>query len=169
MKCIYPPIIAILFFFPAFTHSQECIIKRETDPFTKEVKLTTGFLKLRNASLSIQADSREIDFFFILTGNDKCFTDGANAAIFFEGTKVKTNVRNNGSMNCDGYFHFIFRNQAALPSALQKMAAQKVTSILFTGNDKKETQLLLSPEQQETFMHLVACIIAEAKTLLPAQ
>ncbi len=131
------------------------------------MRLTTGFIKLRNASLSIQADSREIDFLFVLTGNDKCFTDASTASVFFEGTKVKTNIRNGGSMNCDGYFHFIYKNQPTLPSALQKLAKQKVTTILFTGNDKKETVLTLSPEHQEALMHMVSCIIAEAKSLQP--
>lgn len=155
------------FLFSTVASSQDCAIQKETDPYTKEIKLTTGFLKLRNASLSVQSDSREIDFFFVLTGNDKCFTDASTASVFFEGTRVKTNIRNGGSMNCDGYFHFIFKNQATIPSALQKLASQKVTSILFTGNDKKETQLTLSPEQQDALMHIVSCIITEAKTLQP--
>jgi hypothetical protein len=169
MKRVCLFFFASSFLFTSVSIAQDCVIQKETDPYTKQVKLTTGFIKLRNASLSIQADSKEIDFFFVLTGNEKCFTDASNASVFFEGTKAKTNFRNGGSMNCDGYFHFIFRNQPILPSALQKLATQKVTNILFTGNDKKETQLTFSPEHQEALMHMVSCLIAEAKTLQPKQ
>ena len=153
--------------FPLFAQSQDCALQKETDPYTRETKITTGFIKLRNATLSIQADSREIDFLFIITGTDKCFTDASTASVFFEGTRVKTNYRNAGGMNCDGYFHFNFKNQAALPSALQKLANQKVTTILFVGNDKKETLITFSPEHQDALMHFVSCIIEESKTLLP--
>jgi hypothetical protein len=152
---------------PLLLLSQECSIHKETDPFTKETRLTTGFIPLKNATLSIQADKSEIDFFFVLEGKDKCFSDASTASIFFEGTRVKTNLRNGGSMNCDGYFHFIFKNQPVTAAALKKMAAQKVTHILFTGNNKSETQLTLNPEQQEKLMHFVNCMIEEAQMMLP--
>ena len=158
-----------LFLIPMCSFSQECVIQKEEDPYTKAIKLSTGFINFRNASLSIQADSREIDFLFIITGTDKCFSDASTASVFFEGTRLKSNYRNGGSMNCDGYFHFIFRNQPALPSALQRLATQKVTSMLFTGNDKKETLITFSPEHQEMLKHFVSCMIEEAKTLQPKQ
>ena len=152
---------------PLFCCSQECIIQRETDPYTKGIKLSTGFIQLKNATLSIQADSKEIDFFFIISGDDKCFTDAASAFVFFEGSKVKLSIRNAGSMNCDGFFHFVFKNQKLVPSALQRLASQKVTGILFTGNDKKETQITLIADQQLLWMHSASCLLEEAKKLLP--
>lgn len=152
---------------PWFAVAQECAIHSETDPFTKQTRLTTGFLQLKNATLSIQADKVEIDFFFVIAGKDKCYSDGAIAQVFFEGSKMKTTLRNSGSMNCDGYFHFIFKNQETPHSALKRMATQKITHILFTGNDKKETQVTLTPEQQEKLMHYVSCMIGEALLLLP--
>lgn len=160
-------LIAFTFLLPGFAWSQDCVIQKEKDPYTKEVRLSTGFIDLKNAKLSIQADSREIDFLFVITGKDKCFSDASTASVFFEGTKVKTNIRNTGSMNCDGFFHFNFKNQASIPSLLQKMAAQKVTSILFVGNDKKETQLTIPADQQQLLMHFISCLLEEAKFLLP--
>ena len=126
-------------------------------------------MNLRNATLSIQADSREIDFLFVISGKEKCFSDASSASVFFEGTKVKTNFRNGGSMNCNGFFHFIFKNQAVLPSALHKLATEKITSILFVGNDKVESQIIFSAEHQQMLKLLVSCLVEEAKTLQPKQ
>ena len=159
----------MVYFLPLLSFSQDCVIQREEDPYTKEIKLTTGFMNLRNATLSIQADSREIDFLFVINGKEKCFSDASTASVFFEGTKVKTNFRNGGSMNCDGFFHFIFKNQAVTPSSLQKLATEKITSILFKGNDKVESQITFSTEQQQMLKHLVGCLVDEAKTLQPKQ
>jgi hypothetical protein len=161
----------IFFLLPLFVSAQspiaaECKLIKETDPYTKETKLSTGFVSLQiGASLSIDADGKEIDFFF--TVPDECYTDASTVFIFFEGTKVKATYRNSGSMNCDGYFHFVFRNGAATPSGLQKLATQKVASFVFTGNDKKKpTTISLLPDQQKTFMEITACMIAESKTLI---
>lgn len=167
MNSVIQFLIAFTFLFPVFGMSQDCVIQKEKDPYTKEVKLSTGFINLKNVTLSIQADSREIDFLFVINGKDKCFSDVSTASIFFEGTKVKTSIRNAGSMNCDGLFHFNFRNQPVIPSSLQKMAVQKVIGILFIGNDKKETQLTIPAEQQALLMHFISCLLAEAKSLLP--
>lgn len=160
-------LLAVVMLAPLFCFSQECIIQRETDPYTKEIKLSTGFIQLKNATLSIQADKKEIDFFFIISGEDKCFTDAASASVFFEGSKVKISIRNTGSMNCDGFFHFVFKNQALVPSSLQRLASQKVTRILFTGNEKKETQITLTADQQFLWMHSASCLLEEARKLLP--
>ena len=46
------------------------------------------------------------------------------------------------------------------------MATMKIEKILFTGNDKTETLVTLTPEQQQTVMELAACISKEAPTLL---
>src|SRR5690349_22014929 len=93
---------------PFSIQAQDCKLVRETDPYTKETKLSSGFVTLQGGSLTIDADSKELDFFFVVP--DKCFTDAATVLIYFEGSKNKTTYRNTGSMNCDGYFHFIFRN-----------------------------------------------------------
>ena len=161
----------IVFVLPLFLSAQDpvatgCKLIKETDPYTKETKLSSGFISLQlGASLAIDADSKELDFFF--TVPDQCYADESTVFIFFEGTKVKATYRNSGSMNCDGYFHFVFRNGAGTPSGLQKLATQKVTSFVFTGNDKKKpTTISLLPDQQKTFMEVAACMIAESKALI---
>jgi len=161
----------IFFVLPHFLSAQEpvatgCKLIKETDPYTKETKLSSGFISLQlGATLTIDADSKELDFFFTVPG--ECYTDASTAFIYFEGTKVKATYRNSGSMNCDGYFHFIFRNGAGTPSGLQKLATQKVTSFVFTGDDKKKpTTISLLADQQIKFMEVAACMIAESKTLI---
>src|SRR5258706_12733072 len=130
-----------------YTSAQECKLNKVTDPFTKETKLSTGFIGLQNASITVDADKTEIDFFFSLNGNDKCFDNNSMAAVFFEGSKAKISYRNSGSMNCEGFFHFNFKNTEGTPSLLQKLSTQKIASILFIGNDKKETRIIFTTEQ----------------------
>src|ERR1700687_2812503 len=101
--------VILFWFFPFGTGAQNCQINRETDPYTRETKMSTGFISLPEASVSIDADSREIDLFFTLSGNDKCFDNNSTALVFFEGTKAKMNYRNSGTMNCEGFFHITFR------------------------------------------------------------
>lgn len=161
-------LIAILF--PLFTTAQdstavlECKLARDTDPYTKETRLSSGFISLQGASLTIDADKKEIDFFFAVP--DKCFSDASTVFIFFEGSKVRTTYRNTGSMNCEGYFHFIFRNGTTEPTVLKKLATQKVANFVFTGNDKKTVTVSLLPDQQKVLMETTACIIQESKKLL---
>jgi hypothetical protein len=145
--------------------AQDCKLNLETDPYTKEKKLSTGFISLENSSLTIDADKREIDLFFSLEGADKCFDNSSAAAIFFEGTKVKLTIRNGGTMNCDGYFHFIFKNTATPNSSLRKLMEKKLTHIVFTGNNKKETTLNFSEGDQDAIMKLVNCLVSEAAKL----
>ena len=161
----------IVLLLPLFMSAQDpvatgCKLIKETDPYTKETKLSSGFISLQmGASLNIDADSKEVDFFFTIP--DECYTDASTVFIFFEGTKVKATYRNTGSMNCEGYFHFNFRNLAGTPGGLQKLATQRVTSFVFNGNDKKKpTTISLLPDQQKTFMEVTACMIAESKALI---
>lgn len=156
----------ILFLFPLWLSAQDCKLKRTTDPYTKEIKLSTGFIVLQGASLSIDADSKEIDFFFSIEGSDKCFTDASTATVFYEGTKMKANFRNNGTMNCEGFFHIIFKNGAATSALLQRLITQKIVNIIFTGNNKTQTTIGLNTEQRQAIMSLGDCLIKEAKTLL---
>src|SRR5260221_8606341 len=131
MKHIFNMIILL----PLFTTAQDCKLNSESDPFTKETKISTGFIALQNASVTVDADKSQIDFFFSLNGNDKCFDNNSTAAVFFEGSKVKLSYRNSGSMNCEGFFHFNFKNNGSIPTMLQKLSTQKIASILFIGNN----------------------------------
>jgi hypothetical protein len=142
----------------------ECKLVKETDPYTKEAKLSSGFISLQGGTVTIDADNKEIDFFFVI--NDKCFDNFSTVFIFFEGNKVRTTYSNAGSMNCTGYFHFKYRNSAVTPSVMKKMATQKVTQLIFKGTDKKETIISLLPDQQEVFMKAVACMADEAPKMI---
>jgi hypothetical protein len=144
----------------------ECKLNRETDPFTKEIKISTGFIPVDGGSVTIDANKAEIDFLFSIEGTDRCFDNNSTAVIFFEGVKTKFTARNGGSMNCEGLFHFIFRNTASLPFILTKMTAQKVNHISFTGNNKKESTINLSAADQQLFMTLANCLVNEAKGLI---
>lgn len=144
--------------------AQDCKLIRETDPYTRETKLSSGFLTLQGATVTIDADNKEIDFFFSIPG--KCFNDASTVFIYFEGSKAKTTYRNAGSMNCDGYFHFKYRNSQATNSALQKLSTQKVAHFIFIGNDKKEVTVDLLEDQQKLLMDAANCITNESKKLL---
>ena len=164
-------IIIAALFFSTVAAAQDpiaigCKLNKETDPFTKETKLSTGFIVLQGGSVTIDADSREIDFLFSIEGADKCFDNNATAVIFFEGSKVKTTFRNGGTMNCEGLFHFIFKNSATVNSQLKKLTTQKITQIVFTGNNKKEATINLTPVDQQAFMTLASCLVKEARGLI---
>jgi hypothetical protein len=163
MRCIY---LALLLFPVSLAAQQECKLKKTTDPYTKELKLSTGLISMKGAGLSIEADGKEIDFFFTMDGNEKCFNDASTATIFYEGTKLKANFRNNGSLNCDGFFHIIFRNLAGTNTLLQRLTTQKIISIQFTGTNKNLITITLSPEEQQKIMTLGQCLVTEAKTLI---
>ncbi len=150
---------------PLMGRAQDCKLIRHTDPYTKLTTLSTGFIPLEGASLSIDASKQEMDLFFSVSGTDKCFTDASTAAVYFVGSKAKQTQRNNGSMNCEGLFHFIFRNTATPHFLLRRMATTAVEKIVFTGNNKTETIVTLTPEQQQSVMQLTACIIKEAPSL----
>jgi hypothetical protein len=164
-------ILALMLFFPLLLTAQDttavnCKLNRETDPFTKEVKISTGFIPLDGGSVTIDATKAEIDFLFSIEGVDRCFDNNSTAFIFFEGTKLKLTARNGGSMNCEGLFHFIYRNTGSLPSVLTKMTTEKVNHIVFTGNNKKESTITLSAVDQQLYMTLATCLVNEAKTLI---
>jgi len=163
MKAIF----LAIFFLPLLSQAQDsCKLKNHTDPYTKLRVLSTGFIPLQGGSLNIDATKPEIDLLFSLKGVNKCFTDASTAAIFFVGSKAKQTQRNSGTMNCEGLFHFIFRNQATPQALLRKMASTKIEKIIFTGNGKTETTITLTPEQQAAVMTLTNCIITQAPSLL---
>ena len=160
-------IFLIILFVTASASAQECKLIKETDPYTKETKLSTGFIFLKGGSVTVDADSKEIDILFSLEGVDKCFDNNATAVIILEGSKTKTTIRNGGTMNCEGLFHFIFKNSASTTSILKKLTTQKITQLIFTGNDKKkETIISLTPEQQQTLLTLSNCLVNDAKALI---
>lgn len=159
-----PFIVLSLLVFPFVSFSQDCKLIRETDPYTKETKLSTGFLSLQGATVTIDADSKELDFFFSVP--DKCFEDESTVFIFFEGSKARTSYRNAGNMNCDGYFHFKYRNNASSNTVLNKLSTLKVSQFVFTDRNKKEIIVSLLPDQQKAFMEAVTCMIRDSKTLI---
>jgi hypothetical protein len=155
--------LALLLLSPIFSLAQDCSLKTTKDPYTRETKVSTGLVSLNNAQYSIQATKSEIDFMFSIEG--KCFDDVSSASVFFEGTRVKSNFRNGGTTNCDGLFHFTFRNTNPLPSALSNLGTKKITAIRFKDNTSKETGIILTAEQQQTLSALINCMINEAKKL----
>ena len=160
------PILLLVLALPFAAFAQDCKLIKQTDVYTKEKTLSTGFIALDRASLSIDASKTEIDFLFSLMGADKCFTDGSMVSIFFAGTKIKQSQRNTGSMNCDGIFHIVFLNRNSTPTLLKKLSTQKIEKLVFTGNNKTETIITFTEEQQQQVMDLAACIVKEAPTLL---
>jgi hypothetical protein len=160
MKCI----VFLVLLFPAIAFAQNCALKSSRDPYTKEVKLATGLIALNNCKYSIEATKSDIDFMFLLDG--KCFDDASTAAVFFEGTRLRSNYKNGGTTNCDGLIHFTFRNTTSTQTFLQNLGDKKVASIRFKDNTNKETGVIFTPEQQQQFMELTNCIITESKKLL---
>jgi len=163
-------VLTLLFALPLFAAGQDtlanCKLTKVTDPFTKETKISTEFLALDGALVSIDATSTEIDFLFSIEGADHCFDNNSTAAIYFEGTKTKLNSRNAGSMNCEGLFHINFKNTLVPNNLLTKMMATGINHILFTGNNKNDFTLNLTPIDQRALMVLTSCLVNEAKTLI---
>lgn len=156
-----------LLFFSAKCFSQDCDLQKEKDPVTNEPKISTGFFDLQNTSLSIDADSKNIDFFFTLNNTGKCFDYESSVQILFEGGRLKTTLKNSGTVNCEGYFHFSFRNVAGTPGMLTNLSTKKVISFKFSGTNKTETSITLTEEQQQKLMEITTCMINESKKLLP--
>ncbi|MEO7925001.1 MAG: hypothetical protein ABIR30_15070 [Chitinophagaceae bacterium] len=165
-------LFAIVVLLPFFAFGQDsanktpCKLIRETDPYTKETKLSTGFIFFDGGSVTFDADSREIDVLFSIEGADKCYDNNSMAAVFFEGTKTKLSSRNGGTMNCEGLFHFLYKNTVSTSTILQKMTSQKITHIIFTGNNKKETRVEIGPNEQQAIIAQANCLVNEAKMLI---
>lgn len=155
---------------PFFSLGQDCKLKKETDDFSHETRISTGFVPfnggINQVLLSIDANSKEVDFFFSLGSGVTCFDNSSTATILFEGSKVKATYRNTGTMNCKGLFHITFRNLATTPFPLQKLASQKVSTIRLTGNSKVITDINLKDEEKELLINMATCLVKEAKTLI---
>ncbi len=164
-------IIAILFFLPLFSYAQDtCKLKKQTDPFTKQAKITTGFVSFIangiDVSISIDATAAEIDFFVWIKNDSKCFDDQSNAQINYEGDRLKSNFKNTGSMNCEGAFHFTFRNLENTPSNLKRFTDKRINSIKLTGNNKTVTDIVFNEDQKQKLLRMATCVVNEAKALL---
>jgi hypothetical protein len=158
---------ALCFLFPLCLSAQDCKLIHETDPYTKQTKITTGFIYVDGGSVTIDADSKEIIVLFSLDGAEKCFDDNSTADVFFEGLKSKTLSRNQGTMNCEGFFQFVFRNNNSNPTTmLQRIMSKKMTHIIFTGNGKKPVTVNIGPAEQEMIMAKATCLVNEAKALI---
>jgi hypothetical protein len=160
-------IIAVLFLLPLTSLAQDCKLKKGIDDISSKPTLSTGFLALQDLSLSMDANSREIDLFFVMNNAAaKCFDEESTITVTYEGGRLKTELKGNGSLNCDGLFHVIFKNSAYTPSNLQKLATKKVVNIKVVSANNKITNINLTPEQQQDLMNNAACIAREAKTIL---
>jgi hypothetical protein len=162
-------ILSLLLLLPFFGFGQDsCKLKQTRDAYTKEVKLSTGFITLGSNKVTIDANAKEIDIFFILgsTAEGKCFDDASNVVVNYSNSRLKTTLHNSGTMNCEGYFHITFRNTVSTNYNLQKLIAQKTGSFVFT-NGKVSTTVALNDDQQVIFQKAVSCLANQAKTLIP--
>lgn len=162
--------IAFFLLFPFAAFAQDtCGLKKSKDPFTNVIKLSTGFKNFdsKGLSLSISADATptEIDFFIWIKNEGKCFDAESTAQVIWEGERSRATFRNSGSMNCEGAFHFVFKNTPNTISWLNKLATKKVATIKLT-NGKIETLITLSEEQKVLFQKMAACIAGEGKGLI---
>ena len=169
-KILSSVLIGLAALLPVFGLAQDssgCKLIRETDPYTKEVKLSSGFIGLDGASVTIDADSKEVIFLFSIEAADKCFDNNATVDLFFEGIKSKTMNRNAGTMNCEGLFQLVFKNSNSNPTTvLQRLSTRKLTHLIFTGNSKKPQTVNLGPKEQEAFMFLANCVLTQGRSLI---
>lgn len=164
-------ILALLFLLPFFASAQDsCGLKKTTDPFTHQTKVSTGFVSFVNngqqLSISVDATSTDIDFFLWFTGDSKCFDEQSAIQIVFEGDRMKSNYRNTGSMNCEGAFHFTFKNTPSTNSNLQRLIDKKVNAFHLTGPNKTLTDIVLSSEQKLKLQRMVGCVVVQGKSLI---
>ena len=163
-------LLSLLLSLPMLSSAQDtCHLKKETDPFSHVARVTSGIVPFVTngikVSISIDATSTDIDFFIWITSEPKCFDDASTIQINYEGDRLKANFKNSGSMNCEGAFHFNFRNTPATPSNLERLTSKRISSMKLT-NAKVITDISFSPEQKQQFMRMAACVVREAKTLL---
>jgi hypothetical protein len=160
-----------LFVLPFFTSAQDsCHLKKETDAFTHQTKVSTGFIPFTangvQLSVSIDATATDIDFFLWFTAGQKCFDDESTIQINFEGDRIKQNYKNSGSMNCEGAFHFTFKNTPNTPSNLQRLIDKKINTFHITGTAKAITDISFSAEQKQQLQRMIACVVNESKSFL---
>lgn len=145
--------------------AQDCKIIRETDAYTKEIKLSTGFMFIEGGSLTIDADKREIVVLFSVEGPERCFDNNCSVNLSFEGLKGKNMMRNGGTMNCEGLFQLVFRNSPSATTVLQRLMTKKLETLVFTTTGKKELTLTVDPAQREFIRRMTECLVLEARAL----
>lgn len=162
----------LLLLLPLFSIAQQdtCGLKKSKDPFTHVDKLSTGFKPFGSGavpvSISADATPTDIDFFVWVKKDGTCFDLESEAFMVWEGERSKATFHNTGSINCEGAFHFGFKNTPTPNSWLRKMMAKKIASIKLTGNGGKETLITLTEEQKAVFQRMAICIANEGAALL---
>jgi hypothetical protein len=161
-------IFSLLFFIPLLIGAQDCVLKNEKDRYNQDPRLTTGFISLGAGNdkflLSISADKREIDYFISMDNSAMCFDDMSRALVIFV-SKQRGNYKNGGTINCKGFFHFIFPNQENLNGNLTNLSQKKIATIQFTDTGNNKKIFTLRPEDQDTIMKLTQCVINELGNL----
>ena len=153
---------------PYFVNAQDCTLKNEKDRYNQDPRLTTGFISLGAGNdkflLSISADKKEVDYFFALENSTMCFNDYSRVVITYD-NKQRGNLKNNGTTNCKGYFHFIFPNQENLNANLTNLSQKKIATLQFTDTGNNKKILTLRPEDQEAIIKYTTCVLAELEKL----
>jgi hypothetical protein len=161
-------LLSSLFFLSFFASAQDCNLKDEKDRYNQDPRLTTGFISLGAGNdkflLSISADKRDIDYFFALDKSTACFDDMSRVMVTFD-SKQRLNIRNGGTTNCKGYFHFIFPNQENLNANLTSLSQKKIATIQFTDTGNNKKIITLRPEDKDTIMKLTTCVLNELEKL----
>lgn len=161
-------LLSSLVFLSLLASGQDCNLKDEKDRYNQDPRLTTGFVSLGAGNdkflLSIAADKREIDYFFALGNTTTCFDDMSRVMVTFD-NKQRMNIRNAGTTNCKGYFHFIFPNQENLNANLTNLAQKKIATIQFTDTGNNKKIITLRSEDQDSIMKLTSCVLNELEKL----
>lgn len=163
-------LLFLALFFPFAVFAQDtCGLKKTKDPFTNVTKLSTGFKNFGSGSIpvaiSADASPTEIDFFIWVKADGKCFDLESTAEFIWEGERSRATFRNAGSINCEGAFHFTFKNTPTPASWLRKMMAKRISQIKLTGNNGVETVITLTDEQKNTFQRMAICIANEGSAM----
>ena len=162
----------LLFIAPSLAFSQDCNVKKSKDKFSQEPVYSSGFMnftsvKGEKVSLSIEADSKEIRLLYSI--KDNCFNDQSTVAFTFDGSRSKSNQKSGSAMNCDGLLTLVFRNTNSTAYALNKIATQKTTSMLFTGSNAQKIEVVLTEEEKTNLQQKASCLVNEAKGLIKTQ
>jgi hypothetical protein len=166
MNLIKTKFFILAMLYTGFAQGQDCALKKTTDDFSGQPKISSGFIDLQGIDLSIDATAKEIDYFFVLHNPaTNCIGEASEAVVVFEGGKTKMTMRNTGGDNCNGYFHSVMKGGQYTPGNVQKLATKKVIAITFTDRNEKKTTISLTPQQQEQLLKLSACVAEEAKAL----
>jgi hypothetical protein len=168
MKKILCLFLSAPLFAGAQTTSVDCKLRTERDPYTKEVRLSTGALRIGSYQITGEASSKEIDLFISLTGTGACFNDQSSVQVTYTGSRLKNTYRNGGTMNCEGYFHMIFRNTPETQYSLRKLIDLRIATLTF-GTGPEAHVITLTEDQKDIVQGALSCLATQAKTLIPAQ